>query len=382
MKHLKAEFIRFLESDPARLHFAAHSHHPWPDVSYEAHRQAWVDAADLMDDKWEHIFGTVVPRTRQQIAAILGLSRDDTITFAPNTHEFVVRLFSCFEPPVRILSTDAEFHTFTRQSQRWEEDGLAIVDRVPAEPFDTFTERFMAEAGSATHDMIFFSNVFFDSGFVVPHVEGIVSSVPDYAPFIVIDGYHSFMALPVDLSSIQDRVFFIAGGYKYAMSGEGVCFMHCPPGYGDRPVNTGWYASFGHLEEGYSGKVPYNSDASRFAGATFDHSAIYRMDAVLEWLSSEGVEPGVIHDYVRGLQDLFLDNIKKPPGRLIPARSTNRGNFLTFRSDDAFHYYRALHDRRVVTDYRGDRLRMGFGIYHSERDVERLIDIVSDLSLT
>ena len=382
MKHLKAEFIRFLESDPDRLHFAAHSHHPWPDVSYEAHRQAWVDAADLMDDKWEHIFGTVVPRTRQQVAAILGVSRDDTITFAPNTHEFVVRLFSCFEPPVRILSTDAEFHTFTRQSQRWEEDGLAIVDRVPAEPFDTFTERFIAEAGSATHDMIFFSNVFFDSGFVVPEVESIVSSVVDERPFIVIDGYHSFMALPVDLSAIQDRVFFVAGGYKYAMSGEGVCFMHCPPGYGDRPVNTGWYASFGHLEEGYSGKVPYNSDASRFAGATFDHSAIYRMDAVLEWLTSEGVEPGVIHDYVRELQDLFLDNTKNQPGRLIPARSTERGNFLTFRSDDASHYYRALHDRRVVTDYRGDRLRIGFGVYHSERDVERLIDIVSDLSLT
>jgi selenocysteine lyase/cysteine desulfurase len=377
--NLKSEFIRFLESDRDRLHFAAHSHHPWPDVSYEAHRQAWVDAADLMDDKWEHVFGTVVPETRQQIAALLGLARDDTIVFAPNTHEFVVRLFSCFEPPVRVLSTDSEFHSFARQSRRWEEEGLALVDRVPAEPFDTFAERFTAEARSGAHDLIFLSQVFFDSGFLVPEIDRIVSSISEERAFFVIDGYHSFMALPVDLSPIQDRAFFIAGGYKYAMSGEGVCFMHCPPGYGERPVNTGWYASFGGLEEGYDSKVPYSSDGSRFSGATFDPAGIYRMDAVLGWLKSAGVGPPEIHAHVRELQELFLDNAGRLPGRLTPARSTRRGNFLTFQTEHAAHYYRALHDRRVITDYRGDRLRIGFGVYHSEREVDRLVEIVDQL---
>lgn len=379
MNHLKSAFIRSFDPDPERLHFAAHSHHPWPDVSYEAHRQAWVDAADLMDDKWEYIFGTIVPETSQLIGSLLGLSRDDTIAFAPNTHEFVVRLFSCFEPPVRVLSTDAEFHTFNRQSRRWEEEGLAIVDRVPAEPFATFADRFITEAGSGAHDMIFFSHVFFDSGFLVPRIEEIVSSVAESQAFVVIDGYHSFMALPVDLSPIEDRVFFIAGGYKYAMSGEGVCFMHCPLGYGDRPVNTGWYASFGHLEEGYEGKVPYNADATRFAGATFDHSGIYRMGAVLDWLASEGAGPAEIHDYVVELQELFLEKCPKLPGDLTPPREFERGNFLTFRSKRAARLYRTLHERNVVTDYRGDRLRIGFGIYQSPYDVERLAQIVGDL---
>jgi selenocysteine lyase/cysteine desulfurase len=379
MRHLKSEFIRFLESNPDRLHFAAHSHHPWPDVSYEAHRQAWVDAADLMDDKWDHIFGTVVPQTRQDIAAVLGLSRVETITFAPNTHEFLVRLFSCFEPPVRILSTDSEFHTFSRQSRRWEEEGLAIVDRVATEPFDTFAERFAAAAGSGAHDMIFLSQVFFDSGFLVPEIDRIVASVADERAFVVVDGYHSFMALPVDLSTIEDRVFFIAGGYKYAMSGEGVCFMHCPPGYGDRPVNTGWYAAFDHLEQGFQDKVPYGTDGSRFAGATFDPSGIYRMGAVLDWLATEGVTPGEVHDYVVELQEQFMENVTRPPGRLLPSRSAKRGNFLTYELDGAQDYYRALHSRNVVTDFRGDRLRIGFGIYQSDRDVDRLIEIVDSI---
>lgn len=380
--NLKPEFARFLESDPQRLHFAAHSHHPWPDVSHEAHQQSWADAADLIDDKWSHIYETVVPRTRQQIASVLRLAHDDTIVFAPNTHEFVVRLFSCFEPPVRILSTGAEFHSFTRQSRRWEEEGLAIVDRVPAEPFETFPERFTREARSAAHDLIFLSQVFFDSGFVVPEIDRIVSSVSEERVFIVIDGYHAFMALPVDLSTIQDRAFFIAGGYKYAMSGEGACFMHCPPGYGERPVNTGWYASFGHLERGFDTKVPYGSDGSRFAGATFDPSGIYRMDAVLAWLDSRGIDPGAIHTHAKALQNLFLDTTRNWPGRLLPERSLERGNFLTFHSVDAERYYQTLHANKVITDYRGDRLRIGFGIYHDQDDVSRLVEIIDSIQIS
>lgn len=375
----ESAFSRFLDARPDRLHFAAHSHHPWPDVAYAAHKLAWDDAAELMDDKWDHVFGTLVPRTQQRIAEVLGLERGDSIAFAPNTHELLVRLFSCFEPPVRVLSTGSEFHSFTRQSRRWEEDGLAIVDRVPTEPFETFADRFTAEARSGAHDIIYLSHVFFDSGFVVPGIDRIVASVSEERAFVVIDGYHSFMALPVDLGAIQDRAFFIAGGYKYAMSGEGTCFMHCPPGYGHRPVNTGWYASFGLLEEGIHGEVPYGKDGSRFLGATFDPSGIYRMDAALGWLQSEGLGAGEIHAHVQRLQSLFLDSVPRLPGRLIPSRELERGNFLAFESGQAGQHYTELHDQGVITDYRGDRLRIGFGIYHGEHDVERLAKVVTSL---
>ena len=205
--NLKPAFSRFLEAKPGRLHFAAHSHHPWPDVSFDAHTKAWRDAAEMMDDKWDHVFGLVVSSARERIAAMIGISDAETITFAPNTHEFVVRIFSCLEPPVRILTSDAEFHSFNRQSRRWEEEGLAIVDRVPAEPYHTFTDRFTAEARPGTHDLVLLSEVFFDSGFVVPQIDRIVSAVSEQKALIVIDGYHAFMARPVNIGSIQDRVF-------------------------------------------------------------------------------------------------------------------------------------------------------------------------------
>jgi kynureninase len=375
---LKPGFSRFLGADPDRLHFAAHSHHPWPDVSYEAQLRAWEDAARLADDKWDHVFGTLLPRVRDRIASLIGAETGDGIVFATNTHELLVRLFSCLEPPVRVLSTDAEFHSFTRQSRRWEEDGLAIVDRVTVEPFDTFAERFTAEARSGAHDLIFLSQVFFDSGFVVPSIDRIVSSVSEQKAFVVVDGYHAFMARAVDLGAIQDRAFFLAGGYKYAMSGEGACFMHCPPGYGQRPVNTGWYAGFGQLESGVGTEIAYGDDGSRFAGATFDPSGIYRMDAVLGWLADQGVGPTEIHEHAHDLQDRFLAGLGWEPA-LLPPAGMERGNFLTFESADASGSYRKLHERGVITDYRGNRLRIGFGVYQDYDDVDRLVAIVREL---
>lgn len=56
MSH-KSLFSRALSAVPERLHFAAHSHHLWPDASFEAQQQAWVDANLHADHKWDLVFG-------------------------------------------------------------------------------------------------------------------------------------------------------------------------------------------------------------------------------------------------------------------------------------------------------------------------------------
>ena len=42
-------------ADPGRLHFAAHSHHLWPDASYDGQVACWEDAARLADRKWDRV---------------------------------------------------------------------------------------------------------------------------------------------------------------------------------------------------------------------------------------------------------------------------------------------------------------------------------------
>jgi selenocysteine lyase/cysteine desulfurase len=375
-----SHFGRFLGAVPGRLHVAAHSHHPWPDVTFEAQQQAWLDAARLIDDKWDEIFGAVLPEAAAHITARLGLSDPDAIAFAPSTHALVMRFLSCLTPPVRILTTDAEFHSFARQAARLEEDGLAAVERVAAEPFATFPERFAAAAARGGHDLVYLSHVFFNSGYVVPDLDALVAAVADPEALVVIDGYHGFMALPTDLSGIEARAFYVAGGYKYAMAGEGACFAHCPSGYAERPRDTGWFAGFAQLSSGASGKVAYAPGGARFLGATLDPTGLYRLNAVQRWLDELGVTVADIHAHVRRLQDRFLAAAPHPE-LLPPAEEAagERGNFLTFRLPDAAAVHAALHAAKVITDYRDDRLRIGFGLYHDEADIDELLRRLSTI---
>ena len=381
---LGAHFSRAREADPGRLHFAAHSHHPWPDATRAAHEQYWLDSTQLLDRKWERVLGEVLPRAQGHVARLLGLSDARQVAFAPNTHEFVARIYSCLDEgrPARVLTTAHEFHSFRRQTQRLQEAGRVDVTRIAGEPWDTFGERFTAALRGGGWDLVFLSQVFFDSGFRVTGLESIVAAAPPEA-VVVVDGYHAFCALPVDLSAIHRRAFYLAGGYKYAMSGEGACFLCVPPGNRLRPVDTGWYSSFGTLEASDAGPVAYSEDGFRFWGATFDPSGLYRFDAAMTWLASTGSAVADVHRHSVALQKHFLDGLARlglpplPAATLVPPAATPRGNFLAFDVDDAEAVHKRIAAQNVVIDRRGRRLRFGFGVYHSEHDVRLLLEALA-----
>ncbi len=377
---LGSHFSSFEAADPRRLHFAAHSHHPWPDATRAAHERYWADSAALADRKWERVLGEVVPRAQDHVARLLHLADARQVAFAPNTHEFVTRLYSCLEGPgpLRVLTTAHEFHSFRRQTRRLVESGRLLVEEVAAEPWETFDERFAQAAASAPWDMVWLSHVFFDSGFVVRDLAAIVAAAPGHA-LVVIDGYHAFCALPVDLSAIQDRAFYLGGGYKYAMSGEGACFLAVPPGCELRPADTGWYASFATLSGPRGERVAYSKDAFRFWGATFDPSGLYRFNAAMDWLASTGTTIAAVHRHSLALQKHFLDGLAHlelpalSPAMLAPPVEIARGNFLAFETPEAEHIQQRIAAAGIVIDRRDRRLRFGFGVYHDTAQVEELL---------
>ena len=380
---LRAHFSIFREAQPARIHLAAHSHHFWPDVACEAHAEAVRQAAHHADDKWGPIFDELIPRVQRGIGRILNLPDARTLAFAPNTHELVCRLISAL--PVahrpRVLTTDAEFHSFERQIARLAEEDLVAVDRVPAEPTDTLAQRFNA-AAQGRYDLIFVSHVFFNSGATCGDLAALAQAIPSPETFIAIDGYHGFMALPTDLSRVAARAFYLAGGYKYAMAGEGACFMHCPPGYAPRPRDTGWFAGFSGLGDSAAGDVAYAKDGSRFMGATFDSSGLHRLAAVFAWMDRIGLSVAVIHDHVLALQSRFrqaaagIEPLRN--ARLVtPIETPERGHFLCYETPEAAAIHARLAKAAIVTDVRRNRIRFGFGCYHTEDDIDRAVAAIA-----
>ena len=377
---LAAHYSEYFRHCGDELHVAAHSHHPWPDVARAAHQQYWDDSARLTNRKWDRIFGEVVPNAQAHVARLLKLEDPELVAFAPNTHEFAVRLFSCLDwsRPRHLVTTASEFHSFGRQAKRLEETGRLKVTRVPAEPFANFSERFIA-ALSAPHDMVWLSHVFFDSAFVVKDLERIVARCNQNA-LVAIDGYHAFCAISVDLSAMRGRVFYLAGGYKYAQSGEGCAFLAVPAGCAMRPLATGWYSEFGKLSGDAVREVGYGDKAFRFWGSTFDASGLYRFNAVMQWLHDLGITPERIHTHSEAMQREFLAALARkkldaiPVAALVPGAGSPRGNFCTFDLPDAENIAGRLAAQRIRVDRRGSRLRFGFGVYHDHEFLDRLLD--------
>jgi kynureninase len=391
MKPNKADYSRFLAGHEGWLHLCAHSHHFWPDATREAHLAAWDDAARLSDRKWERVLGEILPSVQRSLAAHLGIKYAERISFAASTHEHYLRLLSCFETskgPVRVLSTDSEFHSFRRQSLRAQESGDLQLTLVAQEPRASFAERFLQAARSGNFDIIFVSHVFFNSGGVLPGELDLLKELRGHCAMLVLDAYHSFMARPFSLAGLEDDLYVVGGGYKYLQAGEGACFLYTPPkAEALRPRNTGWYAHFASLAGPPTARTEYGAGAWRFWGSTFDPSSLYRLQALFSFLAARGLDAAALHAHSLSLQEGCLELMRKrslagtfaalseAAQQVLPA--TERGNFLSFRLQpgQAKTLETALAARRVLCDSRESAkesyLRLGWGAYHDEADLRR-----------
>lgn len=376
-KHL---FQRSLAAAPDRLHMAAHSHHLWPDASWLGHQAAWEDAARLADTKWKRVMEEMWPAGQGHVARELGLPDPSTVCFAGNTHDFLIRIVSAIpRRPVRILATAGEFHSFTRQVARWVEAGEVVLETVEVD--DALEERLVERARSGDHDLIVVSHVAFGTGRVFGALSDLAAVAAPEGPWVLVDGYHGFMAVETDFSAYAGCLFYTSGGYKYAMAGEGVGFLHAPEGYAPRPAITGWYAAFDDLSAPPGG-VGYAPDGRRFLGATFDPSGLYRFVAVRDMLAREGLSTRVVSAHVAALRDQLIGSLDRSPlgdAEIVNPPGPVQARFLALRSPRAAEWQAKLLAEDVVTDVRGDVLRIGLGLYHDARDVEKFCEIATKL---
>lgn len=378
MKSYKHLFKRALAASPGRIHFAAHSHHLWPDASFDGHMQAWQDGVELADRKWEKVFGEVIPEAQRHIASELSLPDPRTLAFSANTHEYLGRIFTgkWDGKPIDVLTSDGEFHSFRRQAARWEERGFINRRVVPCEPFETFTERFLSEMRRQPAEVAFLSHVMFRTGLRFDGAEELASYASPDGPWVVLDLYHSFMAMPCDFASVADRVFLMGGGYKYAMAGENAAYLHAPPGFAPRPLQTGWFADFGAME-GKQGEVGFGTDGSRFLGATYDPTGLYRFNAVRRALDGEGLDTASISarcEKIRAQVVEAIGNSEAGPALrdaelLKPNATGSQSRFISLRHPKAVEWKSALMANNIITDARDDILRIGVAVYHDEDDV-------------
>jgi kynureninase len=362
-----------------RLFLTGHSHQAWPDVAREGQLEAWQDAAEHTDLKWERAFAKA-ERLREGVRRLL----DDPgalVALASNTHELVLRFLSALplrERP-KLVTTDGEFHTLRRQLGRLSEEGLEVA-RLPTRPVDTLSERLADEAPGASAVLV--SAVLFEDSRIVPGLSELAVACSDAGLELLVDAYHALGCLPFTVAGLE-RAWIVGGGYKYLQLGEGNCFLRLPPQADElRPAITGWFAEFEELHAAHEpGTTEYPRGSMRFAGSTYDPTSHYRAARVLDFFEEQGLTPERLREsYLQqttlladrldelGLQDVTRD-------RETPLEAF--GGFIALESERAEELSRLLLERGVVTDSRGRYLRLGPAPYHSD---EQLVAAIEHLS--
>ena len=380
---LARHYSRFRVSE--RLLLTGHSHQAWPDVGFEGQQEAWTDAADLVDGKWERAFARA-DRVRAGFAGLLGCPADE-IALGASTHELVVRFLSALDLArrPRLVTTDGEFHTIRRQLDRLAEEGLAVV-KVALAPVDTVAERLVAATDDRTAAVLV-SAVLFGNAHIVPHLDAVTARCREVGAELLVDAYHALNAIPFSLDPQGlDDAFVTGGGYKYCQLGEGNCFLRVPPGREHlRPVLTGWFSEFAELEHAPRGGVAYGRGPARFAGATYDPTSHYRAARVFGFFAAQDLAPAFLRDVSRhqvGLLAERFDALHLDPALIARDRTVplaGVAGFLALRCPQAADLARALSARGVWTDARGNALRLGPAPYLSDDQLTAGVEALGEV---
>jgi kynureninase len=351
-EQLAKHYRRFRVTE--RILLTGHSHQAWPDVAFEAQQQAWLDAAELVDDVWDVAFEKAND-VRRGFARLLD-DAPDRIALAPNTHELVVRFLSAL--PLRkrpkLITTDGEFHTIRRQLDRLAEEGIEVV-KVVSGPAATLAERLAREVDDRTAAVLA-SAVLYTNAHIVPNLRAVLEACDRHGAELLVDAYHALNVVPFSLEKEGlERAYVVGGGYKYCQLGPGNAFLRFPADTTLRPVVTGWFSEFTDLSKAPSGRVEYGPGPARFAGATYDFTSHYRGAAVFKFFEEKGLTVEKLRDLSQHQVGALAAGLGFEPD--IPI--TGLAGFLACPSAEAPQLHEVLKQKGIWTDYRGDALRLG-----------------------
>lgn len=344
--------------------------------------RAYDDAADWVDDKWGRVMARA-DRVRQAVADRIG-GRPEDVALAASTHELVSRFLSALPLTRRrhLVTTDGEFNSMDRQLRRLGEEGVEIT-RVSVEPLASLAGRLAAAIRPDTAALMV-STVLYRTSAVVPGLAEAVAAAHRNGAEVLLDAYHAFNVVPFQLADYgPGPVFLVAGGYKYAQWGEGVCFMHVPPDCALRPVYTGWFADYAHLDAARDdGPVAYGAGgAARFAGSTFEPASLYRAAAVADFFDQQQLTVARLRVLSLHQTGRLLDRAAAATRRFeVLTPRENRGGFVALRVPGAAELVKALRTRGVFADSRGDILRLGPAPYLPVEEVDAAFDQVLALA--
>jgi len=375
----REEWFEF--EDATYLNLAGES--PMPKVSLRA-----VQAA-IADKKFPHhradaVFYEVPDRIRKNLAQLIKARPEEiAVTTGAGTGMIAVAHALDWKPGDEVITATGEFPLqYTTWKPMEQRVGLTLKIVRPRDRFLTAED--LIAAMTPKTKLVSVSMVRFDDG-VMLDGKKLASACHAQGAALLLDISQCCGAIPLDVREL-DADFLVCAGYKWLLGpyGAGFLWMKHELLAEVRPDTFNWMAlpnSHNFSKLNFEDPKPENSakrwDAAEWA-SHFNFNLV-AMDASLEFLLRVGAE--TVQEHNRRLIEFMFERL--PKDRCVPASpldAAQRGPYGCFRARSAektTELYQKLRAENVVVSLREGNIRVSPHLYNTERDIDRLIAVIT-----
>lgn len=312
-----------------------------------------VDAMTDGLDRWRRGVATMgeydsaVTRSRELAASILGVD-SDRVAVANQASVFVGLVASSLPDGCKVLIPEGEFTSLLFPFLVQERHGIEVVE-VPHER--------MAGAIDDSVDVVAFSLVRSADG-VVAQADAIRDAARAVGAQLIVDATQGAGWLPFDPNDFD---FTIIAAYKWLLCPRGTAFLVLGPDAPEpTPIFAGWYAGEAIWKSTYGSPLRLAESARRF-------------DVSPAWLSWIGTEPALrLIDSV-GPEAIHRHNVSLANTvRAALGMPESNSAMVTIPMDNTD----VLAAHGIEAAVRAGSVRVGFHLYNTADDVDRLLEAV------
>ena len=367
--------------DATYLNLASES--PMPKVSIRA-VQAALEAKKNPHHKTDATFFEVPNRLRASIAKLIGGKPEEVaLTSGASAGVAAVAYALTWKPGDEVITAQGEFPLhYTAWKPMEEREGLKLTIVSPRERFITADD--LIAAITPRTRLVSVSMVRFDDGSLLD-VARVAEACHKQGALLLLDASQACGGMPIDVNQLGAD-FIVSAGYKWLLGPFGTGFFWVKSEHLAmvRPGPFYWMAVKGsdnfsalNFDDPKPGANAKRWDSPE--SASYFNFNLVAMDVSVDFVLRMG--PELVSAHNRKLIELMFERLPKdrfvPASPLDPARRGPYGCFAARSPEKTAEFYHRLRKENVIVSLREGNIRVSPYLYNTERDIDRLISVVT-----
>jgi selenocysteine lyase/cysteine desulfurase len=367
--------------DATYLNLASES--PMPKVSIRA-VQAALEAKKNPHHKTDATFFEVPNRLRASIAKLIGGKPEEVaLTSGASAGVAAVAYALTWKPGDEVITAKGEFPLqYTAWKPMEEREGLKLTIVSPRERFITADD--LIAAITPRTRLVSVSMVRFDDGSLLD-VARVAEACHKQGALLLLDASQACGGMPIDVNQLGAD-FIVSAGYKWLLGPFGTGFFWVKSEHLAmvRPGPFYWMAVKGsdnfsalNFDDPKPGANAKRWDSPE--SASYFNFNLVAMDVSVDFVLRMG--PELVSAHNRKLIELMFERLPKdrfvPASPLDPARRGPYGCFAARSPEKTAEFYHRLRKENVIVSLREGNIRVSPYLYNTERDIDRLISVVT-----